>query len=109
MTMYAHPGGHFQKSDEVLLNTWQLKDGSYVKGNFSKGDDHFVYLEQLEGKTIAIPLNELTSQDQALASFKIRRSQKMNEVYKLPLKNTPKFEDYLPSGTLFRFTLPTQA
>jgi len=98
MTMYAHPGGHFQKSDEELLNTWQLKDGSYVKGNFSKGDDHFVYLEQLEGKTIAIPLNELTSQDQALASFKIRRSQKMNEVYNLPLKNSPKFEDYLPNS-----------
>ncbi len=97
MLILAHPGGHFHKGDEALLNTWLLKDGGSVKGNFSKGDDHVVYLEQLEGKTIAIPLNELTAQDQELARFKIRRSQTMNEVYHVPVNNTVKPEFYFPN------------
>lgn len=98
MAMHAHPGGHFHKGDELLLNTWLLKKGGSVKGNFSKGDTRFIYLEQLEGKTIAVPLEDLSAQDQELALFKIRRSQTMNEVYNVPVSNPIQPELYYPNA-----------
>lgn len=107
--LLAHPGGHFHKGDEKLLNTWQLKNGQSIKGNFAKGDEHVVYLEQLDGRMLAVPMNELSEQDQELASFKIRRAQTMNEVYRVPVINIDKptrpSPDLVPLLLLFSFFL----
>jgi hypothetical protein len=36
----AHPGGHYQKGDGIILNTWRLKSGLIIKGNFSFAKEH---------------------------------------------------------------------
>ena len=50
--MYAHYGGHYHKNDGTVFNTWQLKTGDQIKGNFSMGNSEFIVLEQEEGKLV---------------------------------------------------------
>src|SRR6476619_937484 len=69
----AHPGGHYHKGDGNILNIWQLKNGEQVKGNFSKGNEDVIVLEQEGGKFISVPLENLCEHDQQLAAFKIKR------------------------------------
>lgn len=70
---YAHEGGHYHRNDGAALNTWLLKDGGAIRGNFSSGDDRSVVLEQYEGRTIRILLADLSDQDRELARMKIRK------------------------------------
>lgn len=74
----AHPGGHYHKGDGTVFNTWQLKDGTVLKGNFSMGRDDMMLLEQEEGKMIKVAIPDLIDQDQKLARFKIKKYNRLN-------------------------------
>lgn len=75
----AHPGGHYHKGDGIILNSWQLKNGHSVLGNFSMGKDDYIVLEQEDGKLLKLPLTDLSDQDQLLAKYKIKKFERTNE------------------------------
>jgi len=75
----AHIGGHYHKNDGTVFNSWRLKNGLQIKGNFSSGKENYIILEQEEGKLLRIPLSELVEQDRELAVFKIRKFRELNE------------------------------
>lgn len=75
----AHEGGHYHRSDAGILNTWLLKDGHTVKGNFSAGTDTYILLEQYEGKMIRLPLEELAPGSLQLARYKIKKYNRINQ------------------------------
>jgi hypothetical protein len=81
MISFAHPGGHYHKGDGSVLNTWQLKTGEQVPGNFSMGNNDFIVLEQEAGVLVKIAFANLSVRDQQLARFKINRFQKLNSMY----------------------------
>lgn len=74
----AHPGGHYHRGDGTVLNTWQLKDGAILKGNFSMGQGDILVLEQEEGRLVRIAVTDLSEADQKLARFKITRYERLN-------------------------------
>ncbi len=77
----AHPGGHYHKGDEIVLNTWHLKTGESISGNFTMGNDGFIVLEQEEGKIVKIAVADLSLQDQQFANFKINKFKHLNESF----------------------------
>lgn len=91
----AHDGGHYHKSDHASLNSWALKDGTIIKGNFSSGDENNVVLEQYEGKLIRIPIIQLSEQEQKLVQFKIKKYNRLNQ----PLIGVP--YSYQSTGNIF--------
>ena len=70
--LMAHSGGHYHKEEGKVLNSWRLKSGKIVKGNFSFAKDDRIFLEQEEGVMKAIVMDDLIYQDQQLAKFKIK-------------------------------------
>ncbi len=74
----AHPGGHYHKGDAHILNTWTLKSGETIRGNFSFTKDDKIFLEQEDGIIKSILFNDLTIQDQQLAKIKINTLSKVN-------------------------------
>lgn len=78
--LFAHSGGHYHKGDASILNTWRLKSGEAVKGNFSFAKDNKIFLEQEEGVLKAIVIDELITQDQQLAKFKIKKFTELNNL-----------------------------
>ncbi len=78
---FAHPGGHYHQGDGIVLNTWQLKTGELIRGNFSMGKDGFMMLEQEEGKMVKVAVADLTLQDQLLANFNIKKFKQLNESF----------------------------
>ncbi|MFN8242961.1 MAG: YHYH protein [Ferruginibacter sp.] len=106
----AHPGGHYHKNDGTVFTTWQLKDGSIVKGNFSMGNGNELILEQEEGRLIKIPIPALSDQDQKLARYKIRKFERINSLSdppgNLPFSQKPLFRTgRLVVSLLFLFLL----
>lgn len=85
----AHPGGHYHAGDGTILNSWQLKNGQVIKGNFSMGEEAAIVLEQEDGKFVKIPITALSEQDQKLARFKIKKFAKLNKAYSAPLLTAP--------------------
>ena len=79
-TVFAHTGGHYHKGDNIVLNTWRLKSGEIVKGNFSFARDNKIYLEQEEGLIIPVSIEDLNIQDQKLANFRINKFSAVNTV-----------------------------
>lgn len=69
--LMAHTGGHYQKNDGIILNTWKLKSGASIKGNFSFAKDDRIYLEQEGGLLMPIFITDLSVQDQKLAKLKV--------------------------------------
>ncbi len=99
----AHSGGHYHKEDGKVLNTWRLKSGELVKGNFSFAKDDRIFLEQEGGLIKPIYINDLSIQDQKLAKFKIIRLLQINDAYFNNDKDTNNHTlKYLP---LFIFSL----
>ena len=95
--LFAHVGGHYHKEDGIQLNTWTLKSGKSIQGNFSFSKNNVIYLEQLEGKIVPVLLSDLSEQDQQLAKWKIKRLNSYNfteDVNSFPKSNNP-FK-YLP-------------
>ena len=79
-TVFAHTGGHYHKGDNIVLNTWRLKSGEIVKGNFSFARDNKIFLEQEEGLIIPVSIEDLNIQDQKLANFRINKFSAVNTV-----------------------------
>ena len=77
----AHPGGHYHQNDGAILNTWTLKTGEQIRGNFSMGKTNFILLEQLEGKMLKVNIADLSAQDQLLARFKISKYDRLNNEF----------------------------
>lgn len=101
--LMAHSGGHYHKEDGKVLNTWRLKSGELVKGNFSFAKDDRIFLEQEGGLIKPIYINDLSIQDQKLAKFKIIRLLQINDAYFNNDKDTNNHTlKYLP---LFIFSL----
>jgi YHYH protein len=78
--LFAHSGGHYHKGDGIALNSWRLKSGEIIKGNFSFAKDNKIFLEQEDGIIKPILIEDLTIQDQELARFKINRFLVINNV-----------------------------
>jgi hypothetical protein len=101
--LMAHSGGHYHKEDGKVLNTWRLKSGELVKGNFSFAKDDRIFLEQEGGLIKPIYINNLSIQDQKLAKFKIIKLLQINDAYFNNDKDTNNHTlKYLP---LFIFSL----
>jgi hypothetical protein len=94
---FAHSGGHFHKGELVSLNTWSLNSGKTIKGNFSFAKDNTIFLEQEEGRIIAVQISDLSIQDQRLAKWKI---DKLNDInLSMPVNTFPETNHtlkYLP-------------
>ena len=75
---YAHSGGHYHQGDGTVYNTWQLKNGTPLKGNFLMNKGEVIYLEKENGKLLAVPIQDLSIQDQKLAHFKINKLNGIN-------------------------------
>ncbi|MGI9138932.1 MAG: hypothetical protein ACR2IM_07820, partial [Sediminibacterium sp.] len=65
----AHSGGHYHPGDGTIYNTWQLKNGKLLKGNFLKSKGELIFLEKENGKLLAVPIQDLCIQDQKLANY----------------------------------------
>ncbi len=101
--LMAHSGGHYHKEDGKVLNSWRLKSGELVKGNFSFAKDDRIFLEQEGGLIKPIYINDLSIQDQKLAKFKIIKLLQINDAYFNNDKDTNNHTlKYLP---LFIFSL----
>ena len=105
----AHPGGHYHKGDGNVLNTWRLKSGGIIKGNFAFAKENTIFLEQEEGVIKSILITDLSKQDQKLAKFKIEKLNKINAIrinnnQHLPLPNPGFNFKYVPLF-LFLFLL----
>ncbi|MBC7913292.1 MAG: YHYH protein [Pyrinomonadaceae bacterium] len=74
--LIAHEGGHYQKSD--VFDTWTLKNGKAIRGNFCLSRDGLLVLEQTGGKLVSVPINNLISSDHRLAETKISHLKKIN-------------------------------
>ena len=77
----AHEGGHYIKENDIVFNTWKLKSGEFIKGNFSFAKDAKIFLEQEGGLIKSIYINDLSVQDQKLAKFKIAQYAQLNDAY----------------------------
>ena len=75
---HAHSGGHYHHGDETVYNTWQLKNGTALKGNFLMNKGEVIYVENEDGKLLAVPIQDLSIQDQKLANFKINKLNGIN-------------------------------
>ena len=84
----AHPGGHYQEREQIVLNKWTLKTGQEVMGNFSYADNKALFLEGTDGQISSIPISSLSPQDISLVAFKRARMAKLNQASEYP--ETPK-------------------
>jgi hypothetical protein len=78
--MNAHPGGHYHKGDGNVLNTWRLKSGKIILGNFSFSRENRIFLEQEDGIIQPILISDLSLQDQKLARYKINKLVEINNI-----------------------------
>ena len=77
---FAHSGGHYHQGDGTVFNTWMLKNGVAIHGNFLMNKGETIYVERENGKLFAIPLTDLCNQDQKLAKFKINKLNAVNNI-----------------------------
>ncbi len=100
----AHSGGHYHKGDGIILNTWRLKSGEAIKGNFSFTKDNQIFLEQEEGIIKPIIIDDLIPQDQLLAKFKINKFSDLN-FSNIVKKENDNYYKYLPLTILLVFMI----
>ena len=53
-TTSGHVGGHYHSGDGTVFNSWTLKNGQHVLGNFMYSNGRQIFVEANEGKIIAI-------------------------------------------------------
>ena len=90
--LIAHEGGHYHKGDGVILNTWHLKTGDKIQGNFFFAKDGKLFLEQEEGVIKSVNIDKLTKEDQQLAMIKIEKYLEINNTQ-------PKIDNIQPIPT----------
>ena len=78
ITLIAHPGGHFEQDGKLILNTWTLKSGEEIKGNFSHVKGDRLFLEGMDGHLVSRSFDELSAQDLKLVQFKQARMAALN-------------------------------
>ena len=78
ITLMAHPGGHFEQDGKLILNTWTLKSGKEIKGNFSHVKGDRLFLEGVDGHLVSRSFDELSAQDLKLVQFKQARMAALN-------------------------------
>jgi len=78
ITLMAHPGGHFEQDGKLILNTWTLKSGKEIKGNFSHVKGDRLFLEGMDGHLVSRSFDELSAQDLKLVQFKQARMAALN-------------------------------
>ena len=78
ITLMAHPGGHFEQDGKLILNTWTLKSGKEIKGNFSHVKGDRLFLEGVDGHLGSRSFDELSAQDLKLVQFKQARMAALN-------------------------------
>lgn len=78
ITLMAHPGGHFEQDGKLILNTWTLKSGKEIKGNFSHVKGDRLFLEGVDGRLVSRSFDELSAQDLKLVQFKQARMAALN-------------------------------
>ena len=84
----AHPGGHYQNREATVFNTWRLKTGEVIEGNFSFFKENKIVLEQQNGQFKSIEISSLIPQDQKLAKLKVNKYTEINKP--ITLTNKPK-------------------
>ena len=77
----AHEGGHYANGKDIVLNTWMLKSGEFIQGNFSFAKEDKIFLEQEDGQIKSIYIHDLSVQDQKLAKFKIAQYAQLSDAY----------------------------
>jgi len=78
ITLMAHPGGHFEQDGKLILNTWTLKSGKEIKGNFSHVKGDRLFLEGMDGHLVSLSFDALSAQDLKLVQFKQARMAALN-------------------------------
>ena len=90
-TTSGHVGGHYHSGDGTVFNSWTLKNGQHVLGNFMYSNGRQIFVEANEGKIIAIQMDDLMPADKKLAAFKISQLEKINRPYE-PLVSSNIFD-----------------
>lgn len=103
----GHEGGHYHSGD--LFKVWKLKNGKTIEGNFNRGNENELILEQKDGKVFKLPLSILQKNDLKIAKIKI---QKYLQIHSNSLEYThPKISQpisidlFMVVGCLFIFIL----
>ena len=87
----GHVGGHYHSGDSTVFNSWTLKNGQHVLGNFMYSNGRQIFVEANEGKIIAIQMDDLMPADKKLSAFKISQLEKINRPYE-PLVSSNIFD-----------------
>lgn len=90
-TTSGHVGGHYHSGDGTVFNSWTLKNGQQVLGNFMYSNGRQIFVEANEGKIIAIQMDDLMPADKKLSAFKISQLEKINRPYE-PLVSSNIFD-----------------
>lgn len=51
-TTSGHVGGHYHSGDGTVFNSWTLKNGQHVLGNFMYSNGRQIFVEANEGKLL---------------------------------------------------------
>lgn len=87
--LFAHPGGHYSKSDLASLHQWEAqKNNEKIVGNYMMSNKEFILIEGVEGKIWRLNLNELTANDKAYINTEIKSINTKNGI------NLPLITDY---------------
>lgn len=82
---FAHPGGHYSKSDISTLHHWEAqKNNEKIVGNYMMSNKDFILIEGVEGKIWRLNVNELSANDKNFINAEITNINTKNGI-SLPL------------------------
>ena len=82
---FAHPGGHYSKSDISTLHHWEAqKNNEKIVGNYMMSNKDFILIEGVEGKIWRLNVSEMTANDINYLNLEIKTINKKNGI-NLPL------------------------
>jgi len=82
---FAHPGGHYSKSDISTLHHWEAqKNNEKIVGNYMMSNKDFILIEGVEGKIWRLNVSEMTANDILYLNSEIKTINKKNGI-NLPL------------------------
>ena len=86
---FAHPGGHYSKSDVSTLHKWEAqKNNEKIVGNYLMTNKDIILIEGVEGKIWRLNINELSTNDKAYINTEIKAINTKNGI------NLPLITDY---------------
>lgn len=82
---FAHPGGHYSKSEISTLHHWEAqKNNEKIVGNYMMSNKDFILIEGVEGKIWRLNVNELSANDKNFINAEITNINTKNGI-SLPL------------------------